>query len=676
MSVASLGVLAVKLRADTSGLAKATMHMKSLGVQADVLGKKMAAAGRSMTMRLTLPIVGFAALGVKGFADFDSAMTQSLAIMGEVSDTMKKDMANEAKRLAVEYAIAPAKLAEAYYFLASAGLDASQSIAALPGMVQFAKAGMFDLAEATSLSTDVLSAFGLKSADPVENLANLTMVTDKLVVANTLADASVEQFAQALGNEAAAAAKNYGVSLDETIAVLSAYAEQSIKGEAAGSLFSRMLRLLAKSASEHQAEFEALGVSVVDSAGNFRNMADVSSDLSDALKGMSVTEKTAAMESVGFQARVQQAIFPILNMKNELIKYQGALANAGGMTKKVADKQMLAFSEQMKKTWIITKSLAAELGEALAPAIIKLGSALRAVVMWFKSMPSWVKQTIAVTLALAAALGPLLWISGGILQGFGAIVRLAGPFIAAFAGAIVPILATAAAIAAVGAVIVQLFGGWDAFKDKAGGAFDYVKEHASDWFVNIKNFLKSALIEAKYVALGFWTFWEVAFTNMFTALRQLGGAFGTLWSWIKDNWKKIMTGDWGNVTALKFEFDSGSYQDVLTEFAKLEAQKNAELAGLTADSAAEKIKAAGDAAKAVITETAAAAEGTTGKLALTATKRAGAVERGTSAAVSAESRAMSKVWSRVADNSDKQTASLAGILDALGGNEEPEVVAI
>ena len=96
--------------------------------------------------------IGVAA--VRQFANFDAAMQKSVAIMGDVSETMRKDMSDAAREVAKTTTFSAEQAAESYFFLASAGLNAEQSIAALPQVAAFAQAGMFDMALATDLLTD------------------------------------------------------------------------------------------------------------------------------------------------------------------------------------------------------------------------------------------------------------------------------------------------------------------------------------------------------------------------------------------------------------------------------------------------------------------------------------------------------------------------------------------
>jgi len=157
---------------------------------------------------------------------------------------MRKEMEATALEISKNGITSAKDLATSYFYLASAGLTAEQSVAALGAVEKFAVAGAFDMAEATDLATDAQSALGLTVNDAQANLKNMVRVTDVLVGANALANASTRQFSLSLTNQAAPAMKAFNVPLEEGIAVLAAYADQGIKAEEAGNMFSRMLRLM------------------------------------------------------------------------------------------------------------------------------------------------------------------------------------------------------------------------------------------------------------------------------------------------------------------------------------------------------------------------------------------------------------------------------------------------
>ena len=136
------------------------------------------------------------------------------------------------------------------------------------------QAGLFDLSTATDLLTDAQSALGLTIRDDaVANMENMVRVSDVLVKANTLANASVQQFSEALTTEATNAMKQLNIDVESGVAVLAAWAGQGVKGSEAGERFNIVTRDLQTAARKNADEFERFGIAVFDQAGNFRSLA-------------------------------------------------------------------------------------------------------------------------------------------------------------------------------------------------------------------------------------------------------------------------------------------------------------------------------------------------------------------------------------------------------------------
>lgn len=329
----------VTVRGDTSRVTSDITQSKGR-----ILGavRGIAAGAARIMGTIGAPVGGalaFASL-IKGGEDFNRKMRNSLAIMGEVSGALQDDMKKAALDAASSTQFSASQAAESFFFLASAGLDASQSIAALPQVAQFAQAGMFDMATATDLATDAQSALGLTVKDPTENLANLTRVTDVLVKANTLANASVQQFSTALTTKAAASARNAGKDIEETVAVLAAFADQGIKGQIAGTAFSIVMRDLQTKARENKSAFEQAGVAVYDQSGAMRNLGDIVGDLEGALGGMNVEQQSAAIAQLGFADKSKIFLQTLIGTSDKIKEYEANVRKAGGTTSDVASKQL------------------------------------------------------------------------------------------------------------------------------------------------------------------------------------------------------------------------------------------------------------------------------------------------------------------------------------------------
>ena len=276
----------------------------------------------------------------RALEDFERAMNQSIAIMGDVDRAMRHTMERTAIDVARTTVYSAAEVAKAYYYLASAGLSATQSVAALAQVTQFAQAGMFDLALATDLLTDAQSALGLKSASSYDNMRNMARVADVLVKANTLANASVQQFSEALTHKAGPALKFLSKDIEEGVAVLAAFADQGIKASDAGTALNIILRDLSTKAIKHSREFRGSNIAVYDLADNMRNLADIVGDLERRLEGLGDKQKKATLLQLGFSDKSVVFMQSLIGTSAAVREYEAALQSATGTTADVASKQM------------------------------------------------------------------------------------------------------------------------------------------------------------------------------------------------------------------------------------------------------------------------------------------------------------------------------------------------
>jgi TP901 family phage tail tape measure protein len=352
-------VIQVMITGDAKDLDRATRSgsqgMSLLGAAAVTAAKVVSSA-----------VSAIAGFSIREFAKFDSAMVKSTAIMGDLTDVMRKDMADAARQVALSTTFAADEAAEAFFFLASAGLTAEQSIAALPQVAAFAQAGAFDLARATDLLTDAQSALGMTSEDTAEHLAELGRVSDVLVRANTLANASVEQFSAALTNKAGAALRIMNKEVEEGVAALALLADRGVKGTEAGEKLSIMLRDVTRAAARSPQAFRDLGLEILDTEGNLRNIADVTDEFTRVLGGMSDAQAATTLESLGLTRSVGDVIRTMFEGGDQIREYEAALRDAGGATEEIAQKQLQSFSAQLSLLRSAFSDVGITIGAALA----------------------------------------------------------------------------------------------------------------------------------------------------------------------------------------------------------------------------------------------------------------------------------------------------------------------
>jgi len=553
---------------------RASATMSKMGNKLTQTGAKMKSVGKSMSMALTLPIVGLATVSVKASADFDNAMTKSLAIM-ETTAKQEKEMERVARKVAKSTAFSHKQAADSYFYLASAGLGANEAMAAMPAVASFAQAGAFDLALATDLLTDAQSALGLTIRDDaIANMENMVKVSDVLVKANTLANGSVQQFSEALTTEAGAALKSFGIDIEEGVAVLAAFADQGVKGQVAGSGLSRVLRLLTKAANNNKKEMEGLGIAVYDSEGEVRNMADIIENLEVAFEGMSDQQRTAGLESIGFSARIQGIILPLLGTSEAIRGYEKELRNAGDTTEQVAKKQLESFTNQMAMVKNQLVDVGITIGNVLMPYVKKLAEWIKNLVVKFQGLSPKMQKVVLVTLGIVAALGPLLMMLGMILP---ALPMIGAAFVALFSpiGLIIGVIGLLVGVflyakkhwseicegfkfvtQALGDKIYRIFTSigdffvriWEGIKGIFFGALEFIKNIFLNWTVpgliighweGIKNFF-----------IGFWEAVVSIFTNIGNFLKGVlivwKEILRPIWQPIVDASKALITffADW------------------------------------------------------------------------------------------------------------------------------------
>ncbi len=410
------------LTAATKGLRNFDDRLKKASKTLAKTGRDFQKLGTTFTKTLTLPLTLAAGAAIKFGADFEKSMTTSLAIMDDVSDTMKKDMSDTAREVAKTSTRSASDVAKAYYYLASAGYDAAQSISALPKVTKFAEAGQFDLQLATDLLTDAMSALGLASKDVAENERQLVRTSDVLVKANTLANASVQQFSEALTNKAGSALRILGKDVEEGVAVLAAYADQGVKGAEAGTQLGIVLRDLQKAALKNGNAFKKNGVEVYDASGEMRNMSDIMSDLEGAIDGMSDAQKKATLSTLGFQEKSIQSLMTLIGTSEKIRDYESALRDAAGTTDEVANKQLQNLGDQLKilKNRLIdagielSQSLLPILKNQIVPMVMKWADGLKDLADKFNKLSPPMKESVIKFAAMVAVAGPLLIVIGKI----------------------------------------------------------------------------------------------------------------------------------------------------------------------------------------------------------------------------------------------------------------------
>ena len=137
-------------------------------------GDNISSAGQKM-LPVTAAVTGLGTAAVTTAANFESSMSQVQATMGITKDAMSTvdgqtvntmDTLNElAKKMGSETAFSASECAQALNYLALAGYDTQQMCDTLPTVLNLAAAGDIDLASASDMVTDAMSALGMEVSE-------------------------------------------------------------------------------------------------------------------------------------------------------------------------------------------------------------------------------------------------------------------------------------------------------------------------------------------------------------------------------------------------------------------------------------------------------------------------------------------------------------------------------
>ncbi|MEI5921036.1 phage tail tape measure protein [Bacillus albus] len=340
------------------GVSQARQDMQGLGQGAQstsqgmsMLNKASAAAG--------VAVVAAVGASVKAAANFEQSMAKVKAISG-ATDTEFAQLTATAKNLGATTQFSASQAADGLAFLSLAGFKAQDSIDAMPAVLNLAAAGAIDLGTAADIASNIMTGFGLEAKDT-------SKAADILAKTFTTANTDMNQLGMAM-KYVAPVANALGWDMTDAATAVAKMSDAGIQGSQAGTSLRAMLLSLANPTGQTAKAFDKLGISVVNSNGQFKPLPELISHISSKMEGMTDAQKTVTAAqlvgteaSAGFLALIKQGA-PALQ------EYKTSLEQSGGTAERIAKIQQ----ETLIGAWTQVKSaaegLAIAIGETLLPA--------------------------------------------------------------------------------------------------------------------------------------------------------------------------------------------------------------------------------------------------------------------------------------------------------------------
>lgn len=497
--------------------------MQAVGQQMQSMGQDIGKVGKSMTLGLTLPLVGIGVAAIAVQKDFDVAM-KSLQVNANATAVDLERLSELAKQMGADTVFSAGEAADAMLELSKGGLSiAAIEGGALAATMNLAATESIGLAEAGGIVVNSMNQFGIAAADSAK-------VADILAAGAVASTAGVTDLASGL-KFVGTTAKQFGFSIGESVTALAALNNAGIDSTTAGTSLNRFMLGLIGTTPKASKTIAQLGLDFKDATGELLPMDKILQVLQDNLSNLSAPARAQALKNI-FGIEGMRAANVLLELGSKGFSNLGDQVNKSGVAAELANARMSGVAGALEQLRGSAETAALEIGEVLAPFITQLSNGIKTLVDRFTALPASIQSAIVGIAVIAAAIGPVLLIIGKLVSLAGVLttalgaITIAGSILAIKVIAVVAVLA-AIALAfkyaydnslplrnAVANLSTTLQGVFNIIKNSVLGAFNSMngavgKSNAA--FTLIGNYIKA-----------FFTGYVIYLT---TIIKALGGAF-------------------------------------------------------------------------------------------------------------------------------------------------------
>lgn len=446
-------------------------NMASVGAA----GVGIAAAGTMAGVKLLMP----------GY-EFAQKNSELQAVLGVAKDSAEMTaLRKQARQLGDNTAASADDAAGAQIIIAKAGGDVDAIQAATPVTLNMALANRRTMEENAALLMGMKSAFQL-SNDKVAHIGDVLSMT----MNKTAAD--FDGMSDAL-TYAAPVAKNAGVSIEETAAMVGALHDAKITGSMAGTGSRAVLSRLQAPTGKAWDALKELGVKTSDSKGNTRPIFTILKEMQASFEKnrLGTAQQAEYMKTIfGEEASSAAAVLMTAASTGKLDKLTAAFKASDGKTAELVNIMQDNLGGDFKEFQSAYEAVGTDLFDQQEGALRKLTQTATKYVLkldgWIqknKSLASTIGLIVGGALALTAVIGAIGLVAWPVITGINAIIAAAGAMGAIFTtvgsavmtaiGAISwPVVAVVAAIVA-GALLIRKY--WEPVSAFFGGVVEGLK---------------------------------------------------------------------------------------------------------------------------------------------------------------------------------------------------------
>lgn len=388
------------------------------------LSSSLKSAGTGMSAAITAPLVGIATVGLKATAAFSQNMNQVQAVTGATASAMEM-LQGQALQLGRDTSFSSGEASKAMLELGKAGLDTTQIMGAMPGVLDLAAAGGISVARSAELAANAMNAFSI----PAENMVE---VADLLAAGANNSATSIDQLSLASQQSSSSFATN-GQSLLDMTTALALMANAGIKGSDAGTSLKTAMQRLSAPTDKAQEVLDKLGISVFDASGKMLSFEEIIGDVARAAESLSDADRADAFNTIFGQDAIRAANVLASEGAAGFARMKAELSEVGAAGK-VADARLKGLAGAIE---FAKGSIESTLISAFLPFEESIANVIRSaadLVSSFTQLPQPVQNAALAFAAVLAAAGPLALAIAGISTVIGVLISPIGLVVAALAG--------------------------------------------------------------------------------------------------------------------------------------------------------------------------------------------------------------------------------------------------
>ncbi len=401
----------------SKGWYKVADGMDEWGGKLKTAGTAMDQTGKKLTRSVTLPLTVVGGLAIKTGADFEAGMSKVGAVSGASADDMKK-LEAKAREMGATTVFSAKEASDAFYYMSLAGWDASDMMDGISGVMDLAAASGEDLALVSDIVTDGLTAFGLQAKDSGR-------MADVLASASANANTDVNGLGQAF-KYVAPVAGALGFTMEDTSKAIGLMSNSGIKAQKAGTALRTMMTNLSKPTDDAKKLMDKYGISLTDSEGNMKSFDDVMKDLRKGFSGLSEEQQAQAASTIFGKEAMSGALAIINASEEDYNSLSDAIKNSDGAASEMADTMQDNLQGSLKELKSMLEDLFIEMYQNLKPALNDVVDGAKDLTQWFANLSPKTQENIVKFGLLAAAMGPVLSVTGKLTFGVGSLMQGTG----------------------------------------------------------------------------------------------------------------------------------------------------------------------------------------------------------------------------------------------------------